>query len=58
MHEIIFENLRNPARRRCAGAMCQFRSGQVYSILLELNSVLNLVYILNLVVFVVSDTVE
>jgi hypothetical protein len=31
MHEFIFENLRNPARGRRAGAMRQFRSGQLDS---------------------------
>ena len=31
MHEFFFENLRNPARIRCAGLMRQFRPGQVYS---------------------------
>jgi hypothetical protein len=31
MHEIFFENLRNPARIRRAGLLRQFRAGQVYS---------------------------
>ena len=31
MHELFFENLRNPARARRAGLMRQFRSGQLNS---------------------------
>jgi hypothetical protein len=31
MHEIVSENLRNPARDRRAGAMRQFPSGQLDS---------------------------
>ena len=31
MHEIFFENLRNPACSRRAGLMRQFRPNQVYS---------------------------
>jgi hypothetical protein len=31
MHDFFFENLRNPARSRCAGLMRQFRSGQLDS---------------------------
>jgi hypothetical protein len=29
MYEFFFENLRNPARSRCAGLMRQFRFGQL-----------------------------
>jgi hypothetical protein len=36
MHEIFLENLRNPAHNRRAGLMRQFRTGQVYSITLDL----------------------
>ena len=31
MHEFFPENLRNPARSRRAGLMCQFPTNQVYS---------------------------
>ena len=37
MHEIFFENLRNPARDRRAGAMRQFPTGQLESTRVPLN---------------------
>ena len=36
MHEIFFENLRNPARIRRVGLMREFRSGQLDSSTVEL----------------------
>jgi hypothetical protein len=43
MHEIFFENLRNPARDRRAGAMRQFSTGQVFESSIQYNDSMSMI---------------